>query len=114
MEHQMKLWKGPWEAMAAGTKTVELRLLDEKRRLVKAGDTILFTCSETGEVLHTEVTDVREFMDFRALYEAYDPIAMGYLPGEPVDPAHMEAYYPKEKQEKYGVVAISLRRIQRK
>ncbi len=107
----MKLWLNPWEAMAAGTKTVELRLLDEKRKRIKAGDTILFTCSKTGQVLRTEVVDVRVFPDFAALYEAYDPIAMGYRPGEPVDPAHMEAYYPKEEQEQYGVVAISLRHL---
>ena len=36
MLHKMKLRKEPFEQMAMGTKTVEMRLDDEKRRLINS------------------------------------------------------------------------------
>lgn len=39
----MKLNSEPFLKIADGTKTIELRLNDEKRRLIKVGDYIEFT-----------------------------------------------------------------------
>ena len=38
----MKLNNVPFETIKNGTKTIELRLYDEKRRKIKIGDTICF------------------------------------------------------------------------
>ena len=35
MKHEMKLNNGPFERIKNGTKTIELRLNDEKRQLLK-------------------------------------------------------------------------------
>ena len=39
MIHYMNLNPQPFEMIAAGRKTIELRLLDEKRKQIQAGDT---------------------------------------------------------------------------
>lgn len=40
MKHEMKLNNGPFERIKNGTKTIELRLNDEKRQLLKIKDLI--------------------------------------------------------------------------
>ena len=40
MRHTMKLKEDPFERMKNGTKTIEFRLYDEKRRKIKVGDEI--------------------------------------------------------------------------
>ena len=49
MKHNMRLKKEPFEKICAKKKTVELRLLDEKRKKVNVGDTIEFECPDVGE-----------------------------------------------------------------
>ena len=55
MIHQMKLRPVPFSQIRDGIKTVELRLHDEKRRLIRPGDRITFTQTETGETLTVRV-----------------------------------------------------------
>lgn len=43
MQHFMKLQSRPFEAIANGSKTIELRSFDVKRQQVKIGDEIEFT-----------------------------------------------------------------------
>jgi len=38
MKHEMKLYPEPFQMIADGRKTIELRLYDEKRKKIKAGD----------------------------------------------------------------------------
>lgn len=40
MKHNMNLNNRPFESIKEGTKTIELRLNDEKRSLLKVGDEI--------------------------------------------------------------------------
>ena len=42
MKHEMKLNNKPFEKIKKGTKTIELRLNDEKRQLLKVNDYIEF------------------------------------------------------------------------
>ena len=42
MIHNMKLNESPFERIKNGTKTIEFRLYDEKRRQIKIGDKIVF------------------------------------------------------------------------
>ena len=42
MIHQMKLLEDPFDRIKNGIKTIEFRLFDEKRRLIKIGDKIEF------------------------------------------------------------------------
>lgn len=47
MIHQMKLVDAPFELIRSGQKTIELRLNDEKRQIIKIGDFIVFTQSSS-------------------------------------------------------------------
>ena len=46
MKHEMKLHPEPFQMIADGRKTIELRLYDEKRKKIKVGDEIQFICME--------------------------------------------------------------------
>jgi ASC-1-like (ASCH) protein len=48
MLHQMKLQPNPFEQIKNGSKTLELRLNDEKRQLIKVGDEIEFSLAALG------------------------------------------------------------------
>ena len=109
--HRMKLREQPFEAIRSGRKTFELRLYDEKRRLVAIGDRIVFTCE--GESLTVRVTALHRFESFAALYAALSPEACGYTKetAASADPRDMEQYYSPDEQRKYGVIGIGIERI---
>ena len=55
--HNLKLNAGPFASVAAGTKTIEMRLMDEKRKQIKVGDTIIFSHREdTAQKWHTIIS----------------------------------------------------------
>lgn len=110
MLHQMKLKPEPFEKMKSGAKTVELRLNDEKRQLVQIGDFIEFTLiDDSSQKLTARVIALHHFDSFRELYVALPKGKMGYPENETPNPDHMDEYYPREKQERYGVLGIELR-----
>ena len=108
--HTMKLHAAPFEKIKSGSKTIELRLYDEKRQMINPGDTIVFTNTATGEQLRAKVKKLHRFASFEELYQTLSLLQCGYT-AEDIDsasPADMEAYYSKEEQQKYGVVGIEL------
>lgn len=105
---EMRLAPNPFEMIKSGDKVYELRLYDEKRRLIKVGDVIRFTQTESGETMSCTVTAVLQFKNFNELYAALPHDEIGYLPHEKADPSDMNAYYSDEEIAKYGVVAIKL------
>lgn len=110
MLHKMKLKSEPFEKMKSGSKTVELRLNDEKRQLVQVGDFIEFTLlDDTSQKLTTRVIALHHFNSFQELYANLPKEKMGYKENEVPNPDHMDEYYPREKQEQYGVLGIELR-----
>jgi ASC-1-like (ASCH) protein len=108
--HRMRLNPAPFAMIKSGQKTVELRLLDEKRQKIRVGDIILFTDTDTGEVLTRTVADLHCFPSFEELYKTLPLLRCGYtsedLPW--AKPSDMEQYYSPEEQHKYGVVGIEL------
>ena len=104
----MKLWPDSFEAIRQQTKTVEMRLNDEKRRQLCKGSSIVFTNTATGETLTCLVTDVLTYPDFPTLYRHHTPLSIGYAPGETADPADMLRYYTPQEIAQYGVLAICL------
>jgi len=110
MLHQMKLKSSPFHKIKNGTKTIELRLNDEKRQQVLVGDFIEFTMmDDASQKLTTRVTALHRFNTFAELYENLPKEKIGYAPDETPNPNHMDEYYPREKQEQYGVLGIELR-----
>ena len=114
MKHKMRLKDEPFYKIKDGSKTIEMRLLDEKRQLINLGDEIEFARQENeSEKICTIVLALHKFKSFRELYEILDITKCGYNESEKEKASYidMEEYYPKEKQEKYGVVGIEIERI---
>lgn len=111
MKHEMKLNNEPFECIKNGTKTIELRLNDKKRKLLTVGDYIEFTNRVTNEKLLVEVIDLFKYNSFEELYKHFNKIEMGYSINEEANPKDMENYYSKEEQEKYGVLGIKIKKL---
>ena len=109
MKHSMKLREKPFNKIKNGTKNIELRLLDEKRKLLKIKDEIEFTNIETNEKLLTVIEDLYKFDNFEELYRHFDKISLGYDENEEASYKDMEDYYSKEEQKEYGVVGIKIK-----
>lgn len=111
MKHEMRLNNDPFEKIKEGTKTIELRLYDEKRQLLKIKDLILFRNRENDEELLTEIVNLHRYPSFKELYKHFDKISMGYNEAEDARSEDMEEYYSKEEQENYGVVGIEIKKV---
>ncbi len=109
MIHKMKLRDKPFKLIKAGTKTIELRLYDEKRKLLNVSDVIEFTNIDTKEVIKVEILQLHRFNNFDDLYKHFNKISMGYEVNEVANPSDMEEYYSKEEQQEYGVVGIEIK-----
>lgn len=110
MKHNMNLNNRPFKSIKEGTKTIELRLNDEKRSLLKVGDEIEFTNRDTNEKLSVDIINLHKYPSFKELYKHFNKIEMVYTADEPANPKDMEAYYSKEEQDKYGVLVIEIRK----
>ena len=110
MKHDMRLNDGPFKKIKEGTKTIELRLYDEKRQLLHENDLILFKNRTTDEELPVEIIKLHKYPSFEELYKHFDKISMGYSENEEANPKDMEEYYSIEEQEKYGVVGIEIKK----
>ena len=109
--HKMNLNDRPFEMIQSGQKTIELRLYDEKRREIAAGDIIEFTnTSDETQKLKARVKALHIFKDFAELYAALPLDKCGYSEAElaAASPDDMLEYYPKEKQARCGAVGIEL------
>lgn len=67
MKHVMKLHSTPFEMIQSGRKTIELRLHDEKRRLISIGDEIKFVSLSSVEkkTAHSRYTLIAPILPFR-------------------------------------------------
>jgi len=108
MLHKMKLWNNPFEMIKTGYKTIEMRLNDEKRNLIKIGDYIEFTNTSTNEILVCLVTNIYKYSNFDELYSTHDKKSIGYKEDEIANPKDMLKYYSQENIDKYGVVGIEI------
>lgn len=57
------------------------------------------------------VTGLNVYHNFEELYKYYDKVDIGYEMDEVANPHDMEKYYSKEMQEKFGTVAIEIKKI---
>ena len=111
MKYEMRLHNEPFNKIKDGTKTIELRLNDEKRQLLKVKDLLEFTSRTTGEKVLTEIEALFKYPSFEELYKHFDKVSMGYSEDEIADPKDMEQYYSMEEQNKYGVLGIKIKKL---
>lgn len=107
--HSLSLVQGPYEAIANGTKTVELRLYDEKRQLVRLGDTITFSKRENpSETIVTAVTGLLRFASFEELLAVVPSSICGYESAAELQDV-LGTFYSKADESRYGVIGIALK-----
>lgn len=94
MTHSMQLTPSPFQMIKEGTKTIELRLFDEKRRKIQIGDIIEFSNTETGEKIGAKVSALYVFDSFELLYKELSLLECGYTEAdiETASPDDMNVY----------------------
>ena len=107
MIHEMKLNESPFERIKNGTKTIEFRLYDEKRRKVKIGDKIEFSkLPDLQEKILVEVLDIYRDETFENLFKKiYKDTDKEEIKRKTKS---MYEIYSKEKEKEYGVVGIKI------
>jgi len=108
MIHKMKLNEEPFEKIKNGTKTVEFRLYDEKRKQIKVGDKIEFSrLPELQEILLVDVLELyqeKTFEElFKKLYKESEEEIKKKVQG-------MYEIYSPEKEKQYGVLGIRIKK----
>ena len=108
MIHQMKLNEDPFERIKNGTKTIEFRLYDEKRRKVKIGDKIEFSkLPDLQEKILVDVLDLYTEPSFEELFEKlYEDKELAKQKANA-----MYEIYSSENEKKYGVVGIKIKLV---
>ena len=108
--HTMNLVPSAFRKIASGTKTIELRLNDPKRRAIAVGDHIVLRNVETDERLEVVVRARHEFATFEELYAALPLSKCGYSESElpTAHPSDMHAYYTDEQIALHDVVGIEI------
>ena len=105
MLHNMKLKERPFENIRNGTKTIEFRLYDEKRKLINIGDQIEFSkLPDLQEKILVDVLDLYREETFNKLFKKL------------IDDENevqrktkaMKEFYSDEEEKKYGVVGIKI------
>ena len=109
--HEMRLNNEPFEKIKNGSKKIELRLNDEKRRLVKIGDIIEFTNLSNNDKLRVKVTNLYRFDSFKELFNNIDNTLFGHKDNNKDNYKVMSKYYSKEEEKKYGVLGIEIELI---
>ncbi len=109
MKYNMKLNNDPFNSIKTGTKTIEMRLNDEKRQLLKEKDLIEFTNRTTLETILVQIVKLYKYSSFDELYKHFDKVSLGYDKDDIANPKDMDKYYSKEEQDKYGVVGIKVK-----
>ena len=109
MEFKMHLREKPFFMIKSGQQNIEMRLYDEKRQQIKAGDTIEFSNVETGQIVDTEVVDIHKYNSFEELYSNFDKTRLGYYENEDAKPSDMSQFYSNEEIQKFGVVGIEIK-----
>lgn len=109
MEMIVHLHPKVFEIVKQGTKTVEVRVNDEKRRKLHVGDTLVFLKRPLeDEKIIKKVKKLEYYSNLQELVEHYD-MKQIYLEQYTKEMylQEMEQFYTQEEQDKYGVVAIT-------
>ena len=108
--HEMKLQPKFFDFIKYGTKRIELRLYDEKRRNIELGDKIIFRKEpELKEVVEATVVGLLRYESFKELFKDFDMFLLADRSMTKEELLEvLEEFYTVEKQEKFGVLGIRI------
>jgi len=110
MTHEMKLQPKYFEFILNGTKRIELRLNDEKRQIIKVGDSISFLKEpDLKEEFTAKVVGLLNYSSFTELFKDFD---ISVLADKSMTKEELinvlQEFYTIEKQSTYGVLGIKI------
>ncbi|OPZ79297.1 MAG: hypothetical protein BWY78_00133 [Alphaproteobacteria bacterium ADurb.Bin438] len=103
MKHILNLKKAYFNLIKLKQKTIELRVFDDKRKLIKIGDEIEFKCED--ENLTVKVINIIKANDFLKLCEMIDIKKTGFSSVNELNPV-MNEFYPLKTQQELSVLGI--------
>ena len=105
----MELQNAYYNYMLKGTKRIELRLYDEKRKNIKIGDIITITNAQTNEEFEVKVVGLLQYSSFKEMFNDFDIeiLADKSMTKEELM-NELEKFYPIEKQKQYNVLGIRI------
>ena len=113
MEHVLKLQSKYFDYIKNGTKRIELRLYDEKRRKINIGDTIIFQKEpELDTSMKVKVVGLLRYNTFEELFKDFNIEIMADKSMTKQELLNvLQEFYTPEKQEQYGVLGIRIEKI---
>lgn len=100
--------------LKSGEKTIELRLFDAKRKMLKVGDVIEFiNCDDIKDTFSAKITELFRAGDFEELNRKINCKEAGFASGNELVNTMLE-FYSIEKQKEFGVVGIKIAKIHTK
>ncbi|MBQ4071016.1 MAG: ASCH domain-containing protein [Clostridia bacterium] len=109
-EHRMTLDAEYFEKIENGTKTVELRLYDEKRRQIRLGDIILFNRKGERDVLRTRVVGLCTAPSFAVLLSDGALLARALPCADSLEAQQLlRRFYTEADEARWGVVGIEIK-----
>ncbi|QVI34414.1 isomerase [Lacticaseibacillus chiayiensis] len=108
---KMGLMHDQFELVREGSKTIEIRLNDQKRQQLRVGDLIVFEDLVTQQQMSKRVAKLEKFASFAQLYDHYQGTSVGSAPTDSVAKMVSDTYriYSKQQEVEYGVLAIHLK-----
>lgn len=115
MIHPMGLAEPDFQKVANGTKTLELRLFNKKRSLIKTGDFIRFESRGSDHNIVTcEVRSIHKGDTFFELFNSQlDPRHAGFSSATDVVKA-VRRFYSEEDEKTAGVICFGIKLTQSK
>ena len=105
--HTMRVNAESFRKMQNGEKTVEVRLNDDKRRMVSIGDIVTFINRDNEDKhIHVRTKGFSWYTTFDELYEKTDKAKLGYKENETANPEDVSKYYTAADEYIYGVTGI--------
>ncbi|MFE6284590.1 ASCH domain-containing protein [Streptomyces sp. NPDC057877] len=106
---ELNLYRQYFDLVAAGSKTIEVRVKYPHLADLAAGDVIRFRIKGTDETCEVNVKRVTEYSDFEALLDGEGPANINPTATREQQIANIRAIYPAEK-EALGALAIEIER----
>lgn len=108
--HDLNLYRRYFDLVAAGRKTIEVRVKYPRLDGMAAGDTIRFRIKGTDEICDVRVLRVTEYKGFEELLDGEGPANVNPSASREEQLANIRAIYPPHK-EALGALAIEIERL---
>lgn len=109
--HELGIREKYFNLIKNGIKIYEVRLNDDKRRLINVGDDVIIKKEpEREEKIRAEVVDKLFFESFKSMAKVIDSMQLGLegLDAEEIEKVYRR-FYSAEKENQHGVVAFKLK-----